>query len=236
MFNVENISAQYGKVKVLHRVNLKVEPGQIVSLVGANGAGKTTLINVISGLIQPTEGQVLFQGINLCQVPNYRIVEKGIVQIPEGRKLFYNMSVLENLLVGAIHPEAKKKANETLEYVYSLFPILLERRSQAAQTLSGGEQQMLAIGRGLMSIPVLILMDEPSLGLAPLVVKKIFSVVQSLNEIKKISILLVEQNLRASLQISHYGFVIENGHIILEGTGKELIANEHTQKAYIGML
>jgi len=236
LFKVENISAQYGQVKVLHSVSLKVDQGQIVSLVGANGAGKSTLIKVISGLLKPTEGSVSFGGINLCQIPNYRIVEKGVAQIPEGRNLFTRMTVLENLLIGAMYPEAKNKSKETLDYVYRLFPILFERRRQKAETLSGGEQQMLAIGRGLMSVPRLILMDEPSLGLAPLIVKQIFNVVLTLNQEQRISILLVEQNLRASLQISHFGYVIENGRIVLEGKGEELIANEHTKKAYIGML
>jgi branched-chain amino acid transport system ATP-binding protein len=219
LFEVKEILAQYGNVKVLHGVSLKVEQGQIVSLVGANGAGKTTLINVISGLMRPVSGLVLFNGLDLTQIPNYQIVEKGMVQIPEGRKLFYKMSVLENLLVGATHKEAKKKAQEMLAEVYRIFPTLEERKDQLAQTLSGGEQQMLAIARGLMSSPKLILMDEPSLGLAPLMVKRIFGVVQELNE-QGLSIFLVEQNLRTSLKISHYSYVIENGRIVLEGKGK----------------
>jgi branched-chain amino acid transport system ATP-binding protein len=235
LFEVQAISAQYGKVKILHQVSLKVERGQIVSLVGANGAGKTTLMNVISGLIPPSSGSVFFEGFDLAEIPNHRIVEKGIAQIPEGRKLFYKMSVLENLLTGATHKAAKKRMKETLAEVLRIFPILQERRQQSAQTLSGGEQQMLAIARGLMSCPRLILMDEPSLGLAPIMVKKIFEVVRQLNE-QKLSILLVEQNLRASLKISHYGYVMENGRIALEGKGQDLLTNEHTKKAYIGLL
>jgi branched-chain amino acid transport system ATP-binding protein len=235
LFEVQEIFAQYGNVKVLHGVSLKMEQGQIVSLVGANGAGKTTLINVISGLIRPVSGSVLFNGLDLTKIPNYRIVEKGMVQIPEGRKLFYKMSVLENLLVGAGHAEAKKKLQENLANIYRIFPTLEERKEQLAQTLSGGEQQMLAIGRGLMSCPRLILMDEPSLGLAPLMVKRIFGVVQQLNA-QGLSIFLVEQNLRTSLRISHYSYVIENGRIVLEGKGQDLLLNEHTKKAYLGIL
>ena len=235
MFEVRAVSAQYGKMKVLHEVSLTVEPGQVVSLVGANGAGKTTLMNVISGLVRPSSGSVHFEGADLGKIPNHRIVEKGIAQIPEGRKLFYKMSVLENLLTGATHREARAVASETLEHVFAVFPILRERRSQPAQTLSGGEQQMLAIARGLMSRPKLILMDEPSLGLAPILVKKIFEVVRQLNG-QGLSILLVEQNLRASLKISHYGYVMENGRIVLEGKGQDLLENEHTKKAYIGLL
>ncbi len=235
MFEVRGVSAQYGKMKVLHKVSLAVEAGQIVSLVGANGAGKTTLMNVISGLVRPSSGSVHFEGADLGKIPNHRIVEKGIAQIPEGRKLFYKMSVLENLLTGATHREARAAASETLERVFAVFPILRERRGQMAQTLSGGEQQMLAIARGLMSRPKLILMDEPSLGLAPILVKKIFEVVRQLND-QGLSILLVEQNLRASLKISHYGYVMENGRIALEGKGQDLLENEHTKKAYIGLL
>lgn len=235
MFEVRAISAQYGKVKILHQVSLKVQQGQVVSLVGANGAGKTTLMSVISGLIRPSSGSVFFEGTDLAKIPNYRIVEKGIAQIPEGRKLFFKMTVFENLLTGATHREAKEKAEKTLAQVLRIFPILQERRDQLAQTLSGGEQQMLAIARGLMSCPRLILMDEPSLGLGPIVVKKIFEVVRRLNE-QGLSILLVEQNVRSSLKISDYGYVMENGRIVLEGKGQDLLNNEHTKKAYIGLL
>ncbi len=235
MLEVKDISARYGSVKVLNEVSLKVEPGQVVSVVGANGAGKSTLMNVISGLIRPCGGSVLFEGLDLARIPNYLIVAKGIAQIPERRKLFYKMSVLENLLTGATHREAGKKAEKSLAEVYRIFPKLEERQDQLAQTLSGGEQQMLAIGRGLMSCPRLILMDEPSLGLAPKMVKRIFDVVRQLNE-ESLSVLLVEQNLRASLAMSHYGYVLENGRLVLEGKGEDLLRNEYTKKAYIGVL
>ncbi len=235
MLEVKGISAQYGTVKVLDDVSLKLERGQIVSVVGANGAGKTTLMKVVCGLIRPSAGTVLLDGIDLTQIPNYLIVGKGIAQIPEGRKLFYKMSVLENLLTGATHPVARKRTQQSLADVYRIFPTLEERKDQLARTLSGGEQQMLAIGRGLMSCPSLILMDEPSLGLAPLMVKKIFDVVRQLND-ESLSVLLVEQNLRASLKMSHYGYVLENGKVVLEGKGQDLLNNEYTKKAYLGVL
>ena len=235
MLEVKNVSAQYGDLKILHGVSLKVDLKRIVTLVGANGAGKTTLMKVISGLIRPSSGSVLFDGSDLANFPAFRIVEKGLVQIPEGRSLFYNMCVLENLLIGACHEKAKKDVDKSLRGVYKIFPILDERKKQSARTLSGGEQQMLAIARAMMSCPKLILMDEPSLGLAPLMVKKIFGVIQNLNE-EGLSIFLVEQNIKSSLKISHYGYVLENGRIVLEGNGDSLLNNEYTKKAYLGML
>ena len=235
MLEVNNVSAQYGDLKILHGVSLKVDLKRIVTLVGANGAGKTTLMKVISGLIRPSSGSILFDGSDLANFPAFRIVEKGLVQIPEGRSLFYNMCVLENLLIGAAHEKAKKDVDKSLRAVYKIFPILDERKKQSARTLSGGEQQMLAIARAMMSCPKLILMDEPSLGLAPLMVKKIFGVIQNLNE-EGLSIFLVEQNIKSSLKISHYGYVLENGRIVLEGNGDSLLNNEYTKKAYLGML
>jgi branched-chain amino acid transport system ATP-binding protein len=235
MLEVKNVSAQYGDLKILHGVSLKVDLKRIVTLVGANGAGKTTLMKVISGLIRPSSGSVLFDGSDLANFPAFRIVEKGLVQIPEGRSLFYKMCVLENLLIGACHEKAKKDVDKSLRGVYKIFPILDERKKQSARTLSGGEQQMLAIARAMMSCPKLILMDEPSLGLAPLMVKKIFGVIQNLNE-EGLSIFLVEQNIKSSLKISHYGYVLENGRIVLEGNGDSLLNNEYTKKAYLGML
>jgi branched-chain amino acid transport system ATP-binding protein len=235
MLEVNNVFAQYGDLKILHGVSLKVDLKRIVTLVGANGAGKTTLMKVISGLIRPSSGSVLFDGSDLANFPAFRIVGKGLVQIPEGRSLFYNMCVLENLLIGASHEKAKKDVDKSLRGVYKIFPILDERKKQSARTLSGGEQQILAIARAMMSCPKLILMDEPSLGLAPLMVKKIFGVIQNLNE-EGLSIFLVEQNIKSSLKISHYGYVLENGRIVLEGNGDSLLNNEYTKKAYLGML
>jgi branched-chain amino acid transport system ATP-binding protein len=235
MLEVNNVSAQYGDLKILHGVSLKVDLRKIVTLVGANGAGKSTLMRVISGLIRPSSGSVLFDGSDLGNIPAFRIVERGLVQIPEGRSLFYKMCVLENLLIGASHEKARKDIDKSLKTVYKIFPILDERKRQSARTLSGGEQQMLAIGRALMSCPKIILMDEPSLGLAPIIVKKIFRVIQNLNE-EGLSIFLVEQNIKTSLKISHYGYVLENGRIVLEGIGDSLLNNEYTKKAYLGML
>ena len=235
MLEISNVSAQYGNLRILHGVSLKVDLKKIVSLVGANGAGKTTLMNVISGLIRPTSGSVAFEGSDLSKFPAFRIVERGLVQVPEGRSLFYNMCVLENLLIGASHERAKKSIDKSLPAVYKIFPILEERKNQSARTLSGGQQQMLAIGRALMSCPKLMLMDEPSLGLAPLMVKKIFGVIQNLNE-DGLSIFLVEQNIKFSLKISHYGYVLENGRIVLEGKGDSLLNDAYTKKAYLGMV
>jgi branched-chain amino acid transport system ATP-binding protein len=235
MLEVNDIFAQYGNLRVLHGVSLRVDLKQIVSLVGGNGAGKTTLMNVISGLMRPSRGSILLDKSDLAHVPAFRIVEKGLVQIPEGRKLFYKMCVLENLLIGATHNRARKNVDKSLMTVYEMFPILEERKRQLARTLSGGEQQMLAIARALMSCPKLVLMDEPSLGLAPVIVKRIFGVIRNLNE-KGLSIFLVEQDIKTSLKTSHYGYVLENGRIVLEGKGDSLLNNEYTKKAYLGML
>ncbi len=234
MLKIENLNVQYGQFRVLHDVSLTVEAGQTVSIVGANGDGETTEINTISGLLRPASGHIFFEGEDLTTIPAYQVVHLGIVQVPEGRKLFPDMSVEENLLVGAIHPRARSERGPGMEQVYHLFPILAQRKGQLAKTLSGGEQQMLAIGRGLMSKPKLLMLDEPSLGLAPLLVRQTFSTVQELKKMG-LTVLLVEQNIRHSLAISDYAYVLETGRVVLAGTGQELLKDEHTKKAYLGL-
>jgi branched-chain amino acid transport system ATP-binding protein len=215
-------------------VSLRIEEGEIVSVVGANGAGKTTLLKAIAGLVRPTSGAVDLRGERLDRLPTHRIVERGVVRVPEGRRIFPEMTVRENLELGATPPEAKRKRLETLRRVYALFPILRERAQQLAGTLSGGEQQMLAIGRGLMGLPKLLMLDEPSLGLAPMVVREIFQTIRRINA-DGVTILLVEQDVIHSLNMSHRGYVLENGSIVLAGGGPELLANQHIRTAYLGI-
>jgi branched-chain amino acid transport system ATP-binding protein len=234
LLEVADLHVQYGQLRVLHGVSLRVERGQIVSVVGANAAGKTTLVNAISGLVTPTSGTVVLNGVDVTRLPAYARVERGLVQVPEGRKLFPRMTVHENLLVAAVCRRAKSGRLETVERVFALFPRLAERRDQMAGTLSGGEQQMLAIGRGLMSNPEVLILDEPSIGLAPMLVNEILKTVRELNRSAGLTILLIEQNVRHSLAISSYGYVLETGRIVLSDTGEALLANEHTRKAYIG--
>ena len=233
MLNVRGISAQYGRARVLTDVGFDVEEGEIVSVVGANGAGKSTLVRVISGMIRPTSGQIIFCGENITSRPAHEIVLLGIVHVPEGPRLFGEMTILENLLLGSTHAAARMQRKEGLERVFTLFPILRERQGQRASTLSGGEQQMLAIARGLMSMPRLLILDEPSLGLAPRVVTEILSVIQLLNE-QGLTVLLIEQNVRHSLAISDRGIVLENGSVVLVDSGECLLSNEHTRRAYLG--
>ena len=234
MLEVRNLSVAYGDVRVLHGVSLRVGQGQIGSLVGANGAGKTTTLRAVSGLLPVLDGDVVFDGASITGLPPSRIVERGLAHVPEGRQLFTNMTVQENLEMGAYLPRAKAVMAETLAWVTGLFPRLGERRTQLAGTLSGGEQQMLAIGRALMSRPRLLILDEPSLGLAPIMVKTIFDAVTRINQ-EGTTVLLVEQNLVQSLRLSHRGYVLETGRIVLEGTGSELLANPHTRKAFLGV-
>ncbi len=232
--SVEKIEVRYGDALALFNVSLEVEQGEIVSLVGANGAGKSTTLKAISGLLKPKSGQILFAGKRLNEIPAYAIVDLGIVQIPEGRQLFPYMTTLENLELGSYTPEARKRAADSIHRVFELFPILLERKMQLAGTLSGGEQQMLAIGRGLMALPKLLMLDEPSLGLAPILVKLIFEAVAKINQAGT-TILLVEQDVKKSLALAQRGYVMENGKIALQGKAKELLANEHLKKAYLGI-
>jgi len=219
---------------VLDGVSFNVEAAEIVSVVGANGAGKSTLVKVISGMVRPSAGEILFEGEDITSLPPHEIVLRGIVHVPEGRRLFGDMTVLENLLVGSTHRAARATRAEGLDHVYSLFPILLERQSQLARTLSGGEQQMVAIARGLMTRPKLLMLDEPSLGLAPKIVAEILTVIGDLNR-DGLTVLLIEQNVKHSLAIADRGVVLENGRIVLADTGEALLRNEHTRRAYLGL-
>ncbi|GAB4503939.1 MAG: ABC transporter ATP-binding protein [Anaerolineales bacterium] len=234
MLTIKNLQVQYGAFVALHGVSLSVTEGQVVSIVGANGAGKTTLINTISGLLRPTAGEITFEGHDLLRLESHAIASLGIVQVPEGRKLFPDMTVYENLLMGSYSKRSKQHRKESLEMVFHLFPRLEQRTKQLARTLSGGEQQMLAIGRAVMSKPRLMMFDEPSLGLAPLLVQGIF---QTITQLKAagMTIMLVEQNVRQSLQISDYAYVLETGQVVLEGSGQSVLENEHTRKAYLGI-
>lgn len=234
MLQVEKASAFYGEIQVLYDVSLNVNKGEVVGLVGANGAGKSTTLKMISGLKSPVSGRIMFEGEDISSIPAHKIVELGIAHVPEGRRLFPYLTVLENLEVGSYLPVPKKKRKETLEMVFELFPRLKDRQRQLAGTLSGGEQQMLAIARGLMSRPKLLMLDEVSLGLAPVLVEKIYEMI---GEIKKqdISILLVEQNVHLCLNFVDRAYVLENGRIVLSGKGKELLKNEYLKKAYLGI-
>ncbi|MFZ5911201.1 MAG: ABC transporter ATP-binding protein [Chloroflexota bacterium] len=234
MLNVKNLQVQYGAFVALHGVSLSVTEGQVVSIVGANGAGKTTLINSISGLLRPTAGEITFEDRDLARLESHTIAALGIVQVPEGRKLFPDMTVYENLLIGSYSKRSKQYRKESLEMVFHLFPRLEQRTKQLARTLSGGEQQMLAVGRAVMSKPRLMMFDEPSLGLAPLLVQSIF---QTITQLKAagMTIMLVEQNVRQSLQISDYAYVLETGQVVLEGSGQSVLDDEHTRKAYLGI-
>ena len=232
--SLDRIEVRYGEAIALFGISLEVQEGEVVSIVGANGAGKSTTIKTISGLLKPRKGQILFEGKRLNEVPAYSIVDLGIIQIPEGRQLFPYMTTLENLELGSYTPEARKKVSESLRRVFDLFPLLLERKDQLAGTLSGGEQQMLAMGRGLMAIPKLLMLDEPSLGLAPIMVKTIFEAISKINQAGT-TILLVEQDVKKSLSLARRGYVMENGKITLQGEAQELLANEHLKKAYLGI-
>jgi branched-chain amino acid transport system ATP-binding protein len=234
MLEVNNVSTFYGRIQALWDVCLKINQAEIVALVGANGAGKTTLLNTISGVLHPTSGSISFLGSRIDNLSPHSIVELGISHIPEGRKLFTEMSVHENLEMGAYGKQAWKDRQKTLEQVYQLFPRLKERARQLAKTLSGGEQQMLAMGRGLMSKPKLCIIDEPSNGLAPILVKEVFQIIKSLRE-QGITILLIEQNVRQTLEIADRACVLENGRIALEGCCEDLLKSDHVRKAYLGL-
>lgn len=235
MLTVEQIDVSYGDLQVLRGVSLAIHRGEIVALVGSNGAGKTTTLRAISGLLRPRHGQIIFEGRRIDLLPPHQIVELGIVQVPEGRRLFPAMSVLENLELGAYNARARSEKNHRLDLVFSLFPRLAERRKQLAGTMSGGEQQMLAIGRALMTAPRLLMLDEPSLGLAPLVTTQILDTIKRLNHEYGTTILLVEQNVAHALAMAHRAYVIENGSILLEGTGQELARDPAVRRAYLGL-
>lgn len=234
MLTVKNLRVQYGAFAALQDVTLSITEGQVVSIVGANGAGKTTLINTISGLLRPVSGEITFEDKDLLHVEGHAIASMGIAQVPEGRKLFSDMTVYENLLMGSYSRRAKSEREKSLDMVFELFPILKSRRNQFARTLSGGEQQMLAVGRAVMMSPRLMMFDEPSLGLAPMIVQNIFEVILQLKA-AGMTIMLVEQNVRQSLQISDYAYVLETGRVVLDGTGREVLDNDHTRKAYLGI-
>lgn len=233
LLELQNVSAAYGAVKALHEVSLKVEPAQVVTLIGANGAGKSTCLKVITGLLPASQGQVLWQGRDLAGMPAHKRVGQGMAMSPEGRQVFPRMTVRENLEMGA-YTRRDAEVDADLQKVFELFPILKERIAQPAGTLSGGEQQMLAIGRALMSKPKLLILDEPSLGLAPLIVKQIFSIIREIRTLG-LAVLLVEQNARQALQVADYAYVFEVGRAVLSGPAQELSTNPEVQKAYLGL-
>jgi branched-chain amino acid transport system ATP-binding protein len=234
MLEFSNIDTFYGKAQALFGASLRVDEGEIVALVGSNGAGKTTMLNTISGLLRPASGSVVFLGERIDGLAPHTIVELGISHIPEGRRLFADMTVRENLEMGAYPRRAWKQKAETLKQVYQIFPRLKEREGQLARTLSGGEQQMLAMGRGLMSKPRLCMFDEPSYGLAPKVVLEVFQIIKSLCQ-QGITILLIEQNVRRTLEIADRAYVLENGRVVLEGVCAQLLQSDHVRKAYLGL-
>jgi len=231
ILEIKNLAVRFGGIRAVDDISFEVEEGKIVTLISANGAGKSTTLKTIVGINRPTEGEILFGGNNLVGMSTDQIVKQGLILVPEGRKVFANLTVKENLKIGAYL--RKDSLEKDYEYVYSLFPRLKEREWQLAGTLSGGEQQMLAVGRALMAKPKLIMMDEPSLGLAPLVVKEIFRIIQEINK-SGVTVLLIEQNANMALKIADYAYVMETGKITLSGTGKELLENEMVKEAYLG--
>lgn len=233
MLEVKDLHVSYGGIRALRGVNLEVPDGKIVTLIGANGAGKSTLLRTISGLVRAERGSVTYNGKEITGMPINKILEQGIAMVPEGRRVFTNLSVLENLKIGAYLRKDKSGIQQDIEWVYSLFPRLQERSWQMAGTLSGGEQQMLAVGRALMSRPKLMMMDEPSLGLAPLVVKGIFEIIREINR-QGVTVLLIEQNANMALKTADLAYVLETGEITLHGTGAELLTNEAVKRAYLG--
>jgi branched-chain amino acid transport system ATP-binding protein len=234
MLAVQNIDVFYGDLQVLWDVSFEVKEGEVVALVGANGSGKSTALKTLSGLLSPTNGSIRFLDQRLDQIPANKIIEHGVVHVPEGRRLFPEMTVRENLIMGSLGSEAKRKRDETMEWVFGLFPRLREREKQMAGTLSGGEQQMVAVGRGLMALPKLIMFDEPSLGLAPILVAEIFKILKRINQ-EGVTVLVTEQNTKQTLEISNRGYVLENGRVVLSGSGQELLENEHVKEAYLGI-
>jgi len=228
------LGAGYDGAPVISGLDIEVEEGGIATIVGANGAGKTTTLRALSGVLRPVRGEILFQGESIAQLPPHEIVRRGLVMVPEGRRLFPSLTILENLELGAFQPHSKRKRADTLARVFSIFPQLEERKAQRAGTLSGGEQQMVAIGRALMSLPRVLMLDEPSLGLAPVIVQTVFTVVQELNALG-ITILLVEQNVKHCLSMSSQAWVLANGTVALRGTGPELLGDDNVRRAYLGM-
>jgi branched-chain amino acid transport system ATP-binding protein len=233
MLKVKNLKVGYGNVPVIFDFSFHINPGEVVSIVGSNGAGKSTLIKTISGLLKPTEGEIEFMGERIDTIPAHKIVEKGISHVPEGRQVFGKMSIKDNLLLGAYVIRSEAEKARLLKEVYELFPVLRDRENQKAETLSGGEQQMLAIGRGLMSGPKLMMIDEMSLGLAPFLVDKVMDTLKLIRG--KLAVLLVEQKVQEALEIADRGYVIQNGRLAVEGSGRELLETDIVKKAYLGM-
>lgn len=234
LLDVKGIDVSYGDVQVVWDVSFGVGQGEVVALIGANGAGKSTILKTISGLLRPSKGEILFDNSPIHTVAPHSLIGLGIAHVPEARRLFPDMTVEENLVMGSLRGEGKKHRTRTMESVFELFPRLLERRKQYAGTLSGGEQQMVAVGRGLMSLPKLIMFDEPSLGLAPILVKGIFDIIKRIRQ-EGTTVLIVEQNINQTLQIADRAYVLENGKIVIKGTGAELLNNEHVKAAYLGV-
>jgi branched-chain amino acid transport system ATP-binding protein len=234
MLNVQNISAGYGMVQILRDVTFQIQEKEIVSIIGPNGAGKTTLVKTIMGLLHPQSGTIQFKGKNIEKLPPYEIVKKGLAMIPEGREIFPAMTIEENLTLGAYTVKDKEKIKETREKAFQIFPVLKKKQKALAKTLSGGEQQMLVICRSLMCNPQLLILDEPSLGLAPIIVEKVLDTVRTINE-EGVAVLLVEQNIHDSLNVADRGYVLEDGRIILEGKSRELLSNSHIKEVYLGL-
>ena len=234
LLEIDGLHVKYGNVEALHGIAIAVRQGEIVTILGANGAGKSTTLRAVSGLLRPSRGEIRFEGKPTHSIPAHERVRLGISQAPEGRRIFGTLTVSENLALGAFTRSDKAKIAETQAWVYGLFPVLEQRRNQLAGTLSGGEQQMLAIGRALMASPRVLLLDEPSLGLAPLLVKSIFQVVREINRSTGVTVVLVEQNARAALKLAHRGYVMEVGRIVMEGSAEALMANPSVQNAYLG--
>ena len=235
MLKLKDVHTYYGNIHALKGIDLEVTEGEVISLIGANGAGKSTTLMTTCGIVPAKRGSITFKGQDITHMPADNIVKLGICQVPEGRRIFPYLTVDENLDMGAFLRNDKDKIKEDLEYVYSLFPILADRKNQAGGTLSGGEQQMLAISRALMARPKVLLLDEPSLGLAPIIVKQIFAIIKKINEEQKTTIFIVEQNANLALKAAHRGYVMENGLITLTDTGENLLANENVKKAYLGI-
>ena len=234
MLKVSGIDVFYGDLQVLWDVSFEVRDKEILVLVGANGAGKSTTLKSISGLLKPRKGTIEFDGVRLDELSPDKVIGQGVVHVPEARRLFREMSVEENLIMGSLSPGAKKKRAQTMEWVYELFPRMKERRKQAAGTLSGGEQQMAAIGRGLMALPKVLMFDEPSLGLSPILVQDVFEIAKRINR-EGVTVMLVEQNVRQTLAMCDRAYVLENGRVVLEGTGKDLMNDAHVKEAYLGI-
>lgn len=235
MFKAENLTVGYGEAIALRDINISVDQGEIVTIIGANGAGKTTLVNTIAGILRPREGKIMLNGHDISTLAAHNVIDRGVVIVPEGRRLFTKLTVLDNLMLGAYTERARSRKDATLKRVYEIFPRLSERRGQLAGTLSGGEQQMLAIGRALLAQPQLLLLDEPSLGLAPIIVTEIFDVIEQINREEGVTILLVEQNANKALATANRAYILSDGKIVTEGTPDQLSRDDSVRRAYLGL-